>query len=187
MLRVSACSLLLAPAVLALPAHAEHGSAQGAAAYTLHLDSGLAPLISGKRIATFPQARSAFGAPGAVSATVGEPDTCQASWPRLSLVIDFATSQPESCEPRYLGGWKEVTARSKAWHTYAGLHVGDSERRLHVIYQRTRRLDFLGHGRTWELETGGPYCDGGPPLSLAAEISSTRVAALAVFHVPACG
>ena len=42
-------------------------------------------------------------------------------------------------------------------------------------------------GRIWELETGGPYCDGGPPHSLGAHVRATRVNALTILHVPACG
>jgi hypothetical protein len=101
--------------------------------------------------------------------------------------VAFSTAQPASCSPRNLGSWIRVTATGPRWHTAAGLHVGDSERRLHALYPEARRLDFLAQGRVWELETGGPLCDGGPPLGLGGRVRAGRVTALTVLHVPACG
>jgi hypothetical protein len=77
--------------------------------------------------------------------------------------------------------------RALRWHTRTGLHVGDSEAKLHSLYPDASRLDFLGLGALWELETGGPLCDGGAPLALGGRIVNGRVGALVVVHVPACG
>ena len=86
-----------------------------------------------------------------------------------------------------LRSWWQVTMRAARWHTRLGLRVGDGERELHSRYPDATRLDFLGLGALWELETGGPLCDGGPPLALAARVASGRVGALLVVRVPACG
>jgi len=77
--------------------------------------------------------------------------------------------------------------RALRWHTRHGLHVGDSESKLSSLYPDARSLRFLQLGDVRELETGGPLCDGGPPLALAARIVSGQVGALLVVHVPACG
>jgi hypothetical protein len=154
--------------------------------FTLRLDSGAAPLIAGKRIGTFSQAIRVVGRPARLFPAPGAALVCRASWPTLELTIEFSTSQA-ACSAQNLGSWAQVTATSPRWHTTPGLHVGDSERRLHALYPHARRLDFLGQGRVWELETGGPYCDGGPPLSLGAHVRATRINALTILHVPACG
>jgi hypothetical protein len=154
---------------------------------TLRLDIRAAPLIAGKRVGTLSQAIRALGRPAMLSPVPGAVPACRASWPALKLTIELSTAQPASCSAQNLGTWTQVTASSPGWHTVAGLHVGDSERRLHALYPEARRLDFLGQGRIWELETGGPFCDGGPPLSLGARIRASRVSALTILHVPACG
>ncbi len=154
---------------------------------TLRLDLGAAPLIAGTRVDTFPQAVRAFGRPARLSAVPGSTPSCRASWPALALAIEFSIAGEGVCAPRSLGSWTRVTATGARWHTRAGLYVGASEARLHALYPDARRLDFLGQGRIWELETGGPYCDGGPPLSLGARVPVNRVGALVVLHVPACG
>jgi hypothetical protein len=154
---------------------------------TLRLDLGSAPLIAGTRVDTFPQAVRAFGRPARLSAVPGSTPSCRASWPALALSIEFSTVGRGACATQSLGSWIRVTATGARWHTRAGLYVGASEASLHAIYPDARRLDFLGQGRIWELETGGPYCDGGPPLSLGARVPVNRVGALVVLHVPACG
>jgi len=154
---------------------------------TLHVDRHVAPVIAGKRIATFHDALRVFGSPAAVIAGGGTAPACETSWPRLGLKIDFSVGAARSCATRFLGSWVGVKAVGKRWRTYAGLRVGDSERRLHDLYSGARRLDFLGQGRMWELETGGLVCDGGPTLALAAQVRVSRVAALAIVHVPSCG
>jgi hypothetical protein len=155
--------------------------------YSLHLDASSAPLIASKRIGTFAQALRAFGRAARVVPGTGPTRTCNAFWTKFGLEIDFSTLQPGACTARNLGAWSEVTVRTPRWHTYAGLRVGDTEQKLHVLYPTARRLDFLGLGRLWELETGGPLCDGGPPLALAAQARAGRISALAIVHVPACG
>jgi hypothetical protein len=154
--------------------------------FTLRLDSGAAPLIAGKRIGTLPQASQVFGRPTTLS-SVSEPEpACRASWPRLGLTIVFSTADVASCSAS-TGLWSRVTATDPRWHTTTGLRVRDTERRLHVLYPRARRLDFLRLGPIWELETGGPLCDGGPPFSLGGRVRAGRVSALTILHVPACG
>jgi hypothetical protein len=154
---------------------------------TLRLDSGAAPLIAGKRVGTLSQAIRVVGRPASLEPVPGTVPACRASWSPLQLRIEFSTTQPPSCSAQSLGSWIKVTAAGTRWRTSVGLHVGDSARRLHVLYPEARRLDFLGQGRVWELETGGPLCDGGPPLSLGARVRANRVDALTVLHVPACG
>jgi hypothetical protein len=182
--------LVISAAALVVPmfvpgAHAASGANRRN--LTLRLDLGSAPLIAGARVDTLPQAVRAFGRPARLSAVPGSTPSCRASWPALALAIEFSTAGPGVCVPRSLGSWTQVTATGARWHTRAGLYVGASEARLHALYPDARRLDFLGQGRIWELETGGPYCDGGPPLSLGARVPVNRVGALVVLHVPACG
>jgi hypothetical protein len=105
----------------------------------------------------------------------------------LALAIDFAAGAAGSCSADSLGAWREVRASAPRWHTAAGLRVGDGENRLHALYPAARPLDFLGLGHLWEIGTGGPLCDGGPPLSLGAHVVAGRVDALLIVHVPACG
>src|SRR2546428_8879498 len=166
--RGALCVVLLAAAVPVQPARPSIPSS--VVDYTLHLDAGSAPKIAGKRISTFPQAVRAFGQPALVVPGARTTRTCKALWPRSGLEIDFSTVHPGACGATNLGGWSEVIAPAPRWHSYAGLRVGDTELKLHALYPSTRRLDFLGLGRLWELETGGPLCDGGPPLALAAQV-----------------
>jgi hypothetical protein len=154
--------------------------------FSIRLDSGAAPLIAGKRVGTVSQAVRAFGRPARLVSVPGPAPACRASWPVLGLTIVFSTADVASCSAS-TGSWIRVTATAPRWHTTAGLHVGDMERRLHALYPDARRLDFLGLGPIWELETGGPLCDGGSPLSLGGRVRAGRVAALTVLHVPACG
>jgi hypothetical protein len=154
--------------------------------FTLRLDSGAAPLIAGKRIGTLPQASRVFGRPTTLS-SVSEPEpVCRAFWLRLGLTIVFSNADVASCSAS-TGLWTRVTATDPRWQTTAGLHVGDTERRLHALYPQAPRLDFLRLGPIWELETGGPLCDGGHPLSLGGRVRAARVSALTILHVPACG
>jgi len=146
--------------------------------YVARLDLGSAPVLGGVRVATLTQAVRTFGKPDRV---VPRP-VCRAIWQRLALEIRFSGS---SCKTP--GMWRQVTMRGLRWHTRIGLRVGDSEARLHALYPDARQLDFLGLGALWELETGGPMCDGGPPLALAGRVASGKVGALLVVHVPACG
>jgi hypothetical protein len=155
--------------------------------FTLRLDLRPAPLIAGKRIATLTEAIRAFGRPARIVPLRASRHACRASWPGLALAIDFSTTAPAACSVTALGNWSEVIATDSPWHTTAGLRVADSSDRLHALYPTGRRLDFLHQGPLWELETGGPYCDGGPPLSLAARVLRNRVTALLIVHVPACG
>jgi hypothetical protein len=184
-------ALCLVVLAAALPAQASSDTPTRATAavadYTLQLDTGSAPELAGKRIGIFLQAVRAFGHPELVVPAAPTPPTCTASWPRLSLEIDFSSARPGTCGAKDLGRWLAVSASAPRWHTHAGLHVGDTERRLHSLYPKARRLDFLGMGRMWELETGGPLCDGGPPLALAGRVRAGRISALTVVHVPACG
>ena len=143
------------------------------------LDATTAPLLDGRHVATYAQARGAFGRPARVVATGG---ACAASWPRDGLEIRFAATA--GCAPASLGAWLRVTIGSTRWHTGRGLRVGASLVQLHALYPDAARLP----GTTlWRLETGGPLCDGGAPLALAAKPVSGRVGALIVLHVPACG
>jgi hypothetical protein len=155
--------------------------------FTLRLDGRAAPLIAGKRVGTLVQAIGAVGRPARVLPVPRAVPACRASWPALELTIDFSLAEPAVCSAPNLGSWIQVTATSPRWHTIAGLRVGDSEQRLHAFYPEARRLDFLGRGPIWELETGGPLCDGGHPLSLGARVRANRVNALAILHVTACG
>jgi hypothetical protein len=177
--------VVLSAALGARPAYAS--TSASVVDYSLHLDSGSAPKLAGRRVGTFLQAVRAFGKPALVVPGAQTTPTCKVFWPRSGLEIDFSTTQPGACAARNLGAWSQVTARGARWHSYAGLRVGDTERKLHTLYPTARRLDFLGLGRLWELETGGPLCDGGPPFALAAQVRAGRISALAIVHVPACG
>jgi hypothetical protein len=148
------------------------GAPSALADYAIRLDTGAAPELAGRHIGTYPQAVRAFGRAGLVA---------------RRTAIDFSTSRTGACALADLGSWLEVRATAPRWHTSAGLRVGAAEQRLHSLYPDARRLSFLGRGPLWELETGGPLCDGGPPLALAGRVEASRVTALAVVHVPACG
>jgi hypothetical protein len=184
-------SVLVVPAVLLPPALGgrppEARASLDSLDLSLHVDSRPVPSIAGRRIGTFVQAARFLGRPAQIARGQERPPTCEATWPTLALRIDFTSAQTGSCAARALGGWVDVEARDTRWHTLAGLHVGATERRLLTLYPHTRRLDFLGKGRLWELETGGPLCDGGPTLALAGQVRSARVSALEVVRVPACG
>jgi hypothetical protein len=153
----------------------------------VRLDAALAPELAGTHVATLRQAVRAFGTPDRVLPAAGSRPLCRASWQRLGLEIRFSTAKAGACSVSDMRSWWQVTMRAARWHTRLGLGVGDGERDLHSRYPNARRLDFLGLGALWELETGGPLCDGGPPLALAARVVSGRVGALLVVHVPACG
>lgn len=155
--------------------------------YEVRLGADPAPQLAGKLVGTYSQAVRAFGKPDAVLPGTLTRPTCNASWRRYGLGIQFLTVQAGACAPNKLRSWWQAAARARRWHTRAGLHVGDTEGRLHSLYPNARRLDFLAQGPLWELETGGLLCDGGPTLALAGQIRSGRVAALMVVHVPACG
>jgi hypothetical protein len=155
--------------------------------YTAKLDTTSSPVLAGTHVATFRQATLVFGKPDRIVRIAGARGLCAVSWNRYGLEIRFSTAQGAGCNTRDLRSWWQVTMRALRWHTRTGLHVGDGEAKLHSLYPDASRLDFLGLGALWELETGGPLCDGGPPLALAARVVSARVAALAVVHVPACG
>jgi hypothetical protein len=167
------CSLFFATAV---PANS-----------VVRLDTASAPELAGTHVATYRQAVRAFGAPDRVLPVAGARSVCRASWQRLGLGIRFSTATAGACRATDLRSWLQVTMRAARWHTRLGLRVGDGEGKLHSRYPDATRLDVLGLGALWELETGGPLCDGGPPLALAARIVSGRVGALVVVHVPACG
>ena len=151
--------------------------------YVAGLDSGSAPVLGGARIGTLRQATRTFGKPDRLRPLAGAHAVCRAVWERYALEIRFTTTS--GCAAP--GSWWQVTMRAARWHTRLGLHVGDAEAKLHALYPHARRLDFLGLGTLWELETGGPLCDGGPPLALAGRIAAGKVSALLVVHVPACG
>jgi hypothetical protein len=155
-------------------------------AFTIRLDQGLAPLIAGKRVGTLPQAIRIVGRPATIATLPGAP-MCRAIWPRLKLSIDFSRPPAAICAVRSLGPWVTMTATGPRWHTTTGLHVGDTAARLHTLYPAARMLDVPGHSPVWQLETGGPLCDGGSPLSLDAILSADHVRALTVPHTPACG
>ena len=193
--RLLGLALLVAPSVLLPrvakgargPLPAATGSLAVSPQFTIRLAYRLEPELGGRQIVTLAEARHSFGPPRLITRRPGTPVACAASWPALGLVIDFSASNPTSCARQELGSWVEIVARARRWHTQAGLHVADSEQRVHSLYPDARSLDFLGSGRAWQLETGGPLCDGGPPLSLAALIGNHHVQALAVLRVPACG
>ena len=147
------------------------------------LDTATAPVIAGARVGTLRQAVRTFGKPDRVVPVTGTRPLCLAVWRRYGLEIRF--SKPAEC--RTPGLWWQVTMRAARWQTRTGLHVGDGEARLHSLYPDAQRLDFLGLGTLWKLEAGGPLCDGGPPLALAARSAAGRITALLVLHVPACG
>jgi hypothetical protein len=151
------------------------------------LDSALAPELAGRHVATFRQAVRVFGTPDRVLPAAGAGQLCRASWQRLGLEIRFSTAKAGACRASDLRSWFQVTLRAARWHTRLGLRVGDGEGKLHSRYPDASRIDFLGLGALWELETGGPLCDGGAPLALAARVVSGRVGALVVVRVPACG
>jgi len=153
------------------------------ASYSARLDSGSAPVLAGVRVGTIAQATRTFGKPDFVSPLKGPKTVCRAAWERYGLEIRFSATS--GCST--LGSWSRVTMRATRWHTRLGLRVGDSESKLKMLYPDARRLDFLGFGALRELETGGPICDGGPPLALAGRVAGGKVSALLVLHVPACG
>jgi hypothetical protein len=183
--RFAAIAVALAAALL-VPAASRAGLG-GANDYTLDLDLQATPKIGGEHIGTIQQAARAFGRPRVAATTVMATRACRALWPRLGLAIDFAPPRAPSCSSPHLGRWLDVVATGRRWHTVGGLHVGDREARLRALYPSTRPLDFLGAGHLVELKTGGPYCDGGPPLALAARVGLGLVRALLVVRVPACG
>jgi hypothetical protein len=151
--------------------------------YVARLDSGSAPLLGRSRVGTLEQATRTFGKPDVLLPLSGTNAACRAAWRRYGLEIRFSTAS--GCNSA--GSWSRVTMRAARWHTRLDLHVGDSEAKLHALYPDARLLDFLGLGTLWELETGGPLCDGGPPLALAGRVVDNSVSALLVVHVPACG
>jgi hypothetical protein len=151
--------------------------------YVARLDSGPAPLLGRARVGTLEQARRTFGKPDVLLPLSGTNVACRAAWQRYGLEIRFSTTS--GCNTP--GSWLRVTMRAARWHTRLDLHVGDSEAKLHALYPDARPLDFLGLGTLWELETGGPLCDGGQPLALAGRVVGNSVSALFVVHVPACG
>ncbi len=153
----------------------------------VRLDTALAPELAGTHVATFRQAVRAFGTPDRVRPVAGARPLCGASWQHLGLEIRFSTAKAGACRASDLQSWWQVTMRSARWHTRLGLRVGDAESKLHSRYPDASRLDVLGLGGLWKLETGGPLCDGGAPLALAARIAGGRVGALVVVRVPACG
>jgi hypothetical protein len=150
--------------------------------YTAKLDAAATPVLAGRHIGTFPQAVRLFGKPDRLGPVAA---LCLASWRRFGLEIHFHTTG--ACTSGDLRAWSQVTMRALRWHTKLGLHVGDAEAKLNSLYPDARSLRFLGLGDLRELETGGPLCDGGPPLALAARIVSGKVGALLAVHVPACG
>jgi hypothetical protein len=143
------------------------------------LDGTSSPLLAGRHVGTYAQARRVLGAADRLAPAAG---ACVASWPRRRLEIRFASSG--GCARTALRGWLQVTIRSASWRTRRGLAVGDTATRLHALYPGTTTLPGTA---LWKLETGGPLCDGGAPLALAARLADGRVAALVVVHVPACG
>ncbi|MFL5928392.1 MAG: hypothetical protein ACJ77E_15785 [Gaiellaceae bacterium] len=151
--------------------------------YGARLDSGSAPVLAGARVGSLQQATGTFGKPDHLLPLAGTHPVCRAIWERYGLGIGFSATS--GCgQP---GSWWQVTMRTPRWHTKLGLHVGDSEARLRALYPDPQQLDFLGSGTLLELETGGPLCDGGSPLALAARMMGATVVALLVVHVPACG
>ena len=169
------------------PVRATARSPAAAPGFTIRLAGRLAPELAGTQIVSFAQVRRRFGRPALVARRAGTAAACALSWPVLGLVIDFSDGTSGSCATQKLGSWVEITATARRWHTRAGLYVADSEQRVHRLYPDTRSLDFLGYGPAWQLETGGPLCDGGPPLSLAALIRDHHVHALAILRISACG
>ncbi len=179
--------LLVAGALCLVVLAAATGARSALADYAIRLDTGSGPELAGRHIGTYRQAVLAFGRAGLIVPKTATYPACAATWPRLGLQIDFSTSRTGACALADLGSWLEVRATAPRWHTSAGLRVGAAEQRLHSLYPDARRLSFLARGPLWELETGGPRCDGGPPLALAGRVEASRVTALAVVHVPACG
>ena len=161
-------SLVLSTVVLAAPASS-----------TVRLDGSTAPALGGAHVGTLPAAVKLFGRPDRVV-------SCTASWSRYRVTIAFKPAATGACTGSSLGPWQQVTLRAARWHTQAGLHVGDTAATLHALYPNASQLDFV-EPNLWELETGGPLCDGGRPLALAGRIVSGDVSALVVLHVPACG
>ena len=152
-------------------------------AYVARLDSGSAPVLAGARVGSLQQATRIFGKPDHLLPLTGTQPVCRAVWERYGLEIRFSATSGCS-QP---GSWWQVTMRAARWQTRLGLHVGDREARLRALYPDAQQLDFLGLGALLELESGGPLCDGGPPLAVAARIAGGTVVALLVVHVPACG
>jgi hypothetical protein len=142
-------------------------------------------VLAGRHVGTFPQAVRLFGKPDRLGTVAGGQPVCLVSWQRLRLEMRFRTAG--TCTPSNLRSWSQVTMRALRWHTSLGLHVGDGEAKLVALYPGAQRLRFLGLGDLRELETGGPLCDGGAPLALAARVVSGKIGALLVVHVPACG
>jgi hypothetical protein len=153
--------------------------------YTAKLDTGTSPVLAGRHVGTYSQAVRLFGKPDDVRRVAGGRALCLVSWRRHGLEMRFQAAG--ACGTGTFGPWWQVTMRASRWQTRLGLHVGDGEAKLISLYPDARSLGFLALGDLRELETGGPLCDGGSPLALAARITSGRVGALLVVHVPACG
>jgi hypothetical protein len=145
------------------------------------LDSTTAPLLAGAHVGTYAQARRAFGPPDRIARVDAD---CAATWTRAGMTIRFVSAAAGRCPPSGLRGWVQVTIRSARWRTSRGLRVGAPLSSLHALYPDAARLPGTA---LWRLETGGPLCDGGAPLALAARPVAGRVGALLVLHVPACG
>jgi hypothetical protein len=154
------------------------------ASSSVRLDVTPTPVLAGAHVGTLKQAVRLFGKPDRLAYLPGTRPLCSALWRRVGVEIRFSTDVGCSAS----GAWWQVRLRAARWHTKLGLHVGDSGAKLRALYPHAARLDFLGLGSAlWELETGGPLCDGGPPLALAARLATGRVDSLFAVHVPACG
>ena len=149
--------------------------------FGVRLDSSPSPILAGAHVGTLQQASHRFGPPDRLTPTSGAEQGCNAVWRRLGLTVTFSAG----CDAP--GSWQRVTLTARRWQTRVGLHVGDSTTTLHALYPNARRLDLPALGIAWKLQTGGPLCDGGPPLALTARTAAGHVSALLAVHVPACG
>src|SRR5690242_1358439 len=122
--------------------------------FGVRLDSSPSPVLADAHVGTFHQASRLFGPPDRLAPATDAPTGCNAVWRRLGLSIAFAAS----CETP--GVWQRMTLTARRWHTRLGLRVGDVATKLHALYPDARRLDLPSLGKPWELETGGPLCDG---------------------------
>lgn len=149
--------------------------------FGVRLDSSPSPILAGEHVGTLDQASRLLGPPDRLAPAPGAATGCTAVWRRLGVSIVFSAS----CAAP--GAWQRMTLTSPRWHTRLGLRIGVDTAKLHALYPDARRLDLPSLGMPWELETGGPLCDGGPPLALAARTAIGRVRTLLAVHIPACG
>jgi hypothetical protein len=141
--------------------------------HIIHGDTSVGGLILGRT--TPPRAAMLFAGDGARRAT-RRSNACRVSWPRIGLMVDFATIGSDPANPCTGGAAVIATVTSRpAWRTAVGLRVGDGTTRLARLYPHARRHAdgyWLLPRRACEVTGGYPYA------GLLARVRGGRVSAL---------